>query len=229
LFQLQEQKFDKVCFHVALDEIPEEFVSDSTVYFLRDTKERVTEPNDLTEANEVLPKVIKFGVLTDDALLMLRNAVPQVNVNLLGTELAEEKEQPEEYCSVQMRNEIQMNRQKVTTQETEVGDMKLEMPTVNLDGEVTVLARVPEVVEALESCAMTWQKLLSTALKEQLKKVPQGDGPLAEVDFWRERNDNLSALTEQTKLSEVQKVLEILQEAESECTGDLQVVLSDLR
>lgn len=47
------------------------------------------------------------------------------------------------------------------------------MPTINLDGEVTVLATVPEVVEALESCAMTWQKLISTALEEQLKKVPQ--------------------------------------------------------
>lgn len=47
------------------------------------------------------------------------------------------------------------------------------MPTINLDGEVTVLATVPEVIEALESCAMTWQKLISTALEEQLKKVPQ--------------------------------------------------------
>ncbi|NXE72085.1 DYH10 protein, partial [Cochlearius cochlearius] len=107
--------------------------------------------------------------------------------------------------------------------------IKLEMPTINLDGEVTVLAAVPEVVEALENCAMTWQKLISTALEEQLKKVPQGDGPLAEIDLWRERNDKLSALTEQTKLPDVQKVLEILQEAESECTGDLQIVLSDLR
>lgn len=35
LFQLQ--KDDKVHFFVALDEIPEDFVSDSTVYFLRDT------------------------------------------------------------------------------------------------------------------------------------------------------------------------------------------------
>ncbi|KAF1480795.1 Dynein heavy chain 10, axonemal, partial [Pygoscelis antarcticus] len=107
--------------------------------------------------------------------------------------------------------------------------IKLEMPTINLDGEVTVLATVPEVIEALESCAMTWQKLISTALEEQLKKVPQGNGPLAEVDLWRERNNTLSALTEQTKLPDVQKVLEILQEAESEHIGDLQIVLSDLR
>ncbi|GAB0196984.1 dynein axonemal heavy chain 10 [Grus japonensis] len=145
--QLQEGKVDKVCFYVALDEIPQEFVSDFTVYFLRDTK----------------------------------------------------------------------------------GHIKLEMPTINLDGEVTVLATVPEVVEALEGCAVTWQKLISTALEEQLKKVPQGNGPLAEIDFWCERNDTLSALTEQTKLPEVQKVLEILQEAESELIGDLQIVISDLR
>ncbi|NXF47620.1 DYH10 protein, partial [Oceanites oceanicus] len=106
---------------------------------------------------------------------------------------------------------------------------KLEIPAINLDREVTVLATVPEVVEALESCAMAWQKLISTALEEQLKKVPQGNGPLAEVDFWRERNDTLGALTEQTKLPDVQKVLEILQEAESVHIGDLQIVLSDLR
>ncbi|CAM9556184.1 unnamed protein product [Bubo scandiacus] len=259
--QLQERKVDKVCFYVALDEIPEEFVSDFTVYFLRDTRERVTEPNDLTEANEVLPRVIKFGVLTDDTLLMLKNAIAQVfspalsysqqqteetsfhpdgvktdseKRNFPETELAEKKEQPVEHSNTQMRNEIQMNGQKFlsvtqhTIQQTEE-DIKLVMPTVNLDGEVTVLAAVPEVVEALEGCAMTWQKLISTALEKQLKKVPQGNGPLAGVDHWHERNDTLSALTEQTELPEVQKVLEVLQEAESEHIGDLQVVLSNLR
>ncbi|NXN18460.1 DYH10 protein, partial [Indicator maculatus] len=107
--------------------------------------------------------------------------------------------------------------------------IKMEMPNINLDGEVTVLATVPEVVEALECCAMTWQKLISTTLEEQLKKVPQGNGPLAELDFWRERNDTLGALMEQTKLPEVQKVLEILQEAESAHIGGLEIVLSDLR
>ncbi|NWX59669.1 DYH10 protein, partial [Promerops cafer] len=107
--------------------------------------------------------------------------------------------------------------------------LKLEMPAVNLDGEVTVLATVPEVVQSLKSCAVTWQKLISGVLEEELKKVPQGNSPLAEINLWREKNATLSALTEQIKLPEVQKVLEILQEAESEFTGDLQIVLSDLK
>ncbi|NWY98958.1 DYH10 protein, partial [Loxia curvirostra] len=107
--------------------------------------------------------------------------------------------------------------------------LKLEMPTVNLDREVTVLATVPGVVQSLKRCAVTWQKLISGVLKEQLEKVPQDNGPLAEIDLWRENDATLRALTEQMKLPEVQKVLAILQEAESEFTGDLQIVLSDLK
>ncbi|NWR76527.1 DYH10 protein, partial [Centropus unirufus] len=107
--------------------------------------------------------------------------------------------------------------------------INLVMPTINLDGEVTALAAVPEVVKTLESSAMTWQKSISRTLEEQRKRVPQGNGPLAEVDLWREINDTLSALTEQTNLPEVQKVLDILQKAESERVGDLQIVLNDLR
>lgn len=42
--------------------------------------EAVTEPNDLAEADVVLPKVIEFGLLTDDALLMLNNIFSKVNV-----------------------------------------------------------------------------------------------------------------------------------------------------
>lgn len=38
----------------------------------------------------------------------------------------------------------------------------------------------------------------------------QGNGPLAEIDFWRERNAALSALSEQLKLPQVVKMLDIL-------------------
>lgn len=61
------------------------------------------------------------------------------------------------------------------------------MPSINLDGEVTVLAAIPEVVEALQSCAVIWQKLISAALEEQLEKVPQVALPITSSFFysWR--------------------------------------------
>lgn len=65
--------------------------------------------------------------------------------------------------------------------------LKLEMPTVNLDREVTLLATVPVVVRSLKSCAVSWQKLISGVLEEQLKKVPQVTVPITPRCFysWR--------------------------------------------
>lgn len=56
----------------------------------------------------------------------------------------------------------------------------------------------------------------------------QGHGPLAEIEFWRERNATLSALYEQTKLPIVRKVLEVIKEADSLLVANLQPVLTDL-
>ncbi|XP_063271579.1 dynein axonemal heavy chain 10 [Prinia subflava] len=220
-------------FYVAFNEIPEEFVSNSTVYFLRDAKERVAVPNDLTEANKILSQVIKSGLLTDDSLSMLKDAISQRQTEKSSSDSDSENTYSEEMNLSETEPEKSVEDSNTAlrsgTQRAIPGDLKLEMPTVNLDREVTILATVPVVVRSLKSCAVTWQKLISRVLEEQLKKVPQGNGPLAEIELWRERNATFSALTEQIKLPEVQKVLEILQEADSEFTGDLQMVFSDLR
>lgn len=57
---------------------------------------------------------------------------------------------------------------------------------------------------------------------------PQGNGPLAEIEFWRERNATLSALYEQTKLPVVRKVLDVIKEADSMLVANLQPVLTEL-
>ncbi|XP_014373608.2 dynein heavy chain 10, axonemal, partial [Alligator sinensis] len=257
-----KQKVSNLYFHLALDEIPEEFLQDDIIFFLRDTRETITEPNDITEANEVLPEMLEFGLLNGHTLLMLKNIFAQVFLPALShnqfeaessaftpdtenadmehkhlTEADLAAKQEEHLAASQsfqiMRNEFLMNMQKFlshiqrTIQQIE-GEIKLDMPTINLDAEVDELAANAEVVEKLEHCAMTWLTLISTAVEEQLKKVPQGNGPLAEIDLWRERNATLSALHEQIKLPLVKKVLAVLKEAESGLNENLQLVLNIL-
>lgn len=57
---------------------------------------------------------------------------------------------------------------------------------------------------------------------------PQGNGPLAEIDLWRERNATLSALTQQLKLPLVKKVLEVLTAANIAIVDSLQIVINEL-
>ncbi|XP_074410515.1 dynein axonemal heavy chain 10 isoform X7 [Zonotrichia albicollis] len=229
-------------FYVAFNEIPEEFVSNSTVYFLRDTKETVPVPKDLTEANEILPRVIKSGMLTDDTLLMLKNAISQQSSpapshgqqqteKTFDSDSENSDSEAVKLPETEPRKSVE-SVESLTGSETQLiipEHLKLEMPNVNLDREVAVLATVSGVVQSLKSCAVTWKKLISGVLKEQLEKVPEGNSPLAEINLWRENDAALRALTEQMKLPEVKKVMEVLQKAEPEFTGDLQIVLNDLK
>uniref|UniRef100_A0A2K6F6K2 Dynein axonemal heavy chain 10 n=1 Tax=Propithecus coquereli TaxID=379532 RepID=A0A2K6F6K2_PROCO len=142
--------------------------------------------------------------------------------------------EPGESHSVQLiRDEFLMNLQKFangiqrTMQQLE-GEIKLEMPSVSVEGEVSELAADPETVEVLEQCVINWLNQISAAVQDQLKKTPQGHGPLAEIEFWRERNATLSALHEQTKLPVVRKVLDVIKEADSMLVANVQPVLTEL-
>lgn len=88
--------------------------------------------------------------------------------------------------------------------------MKLVIPDVSLAEDPAEIARDAGVVSILEEAMEDWGKLISTTVDEQLKKTPQGMGPLAEIDFWKERNSGLSSLYEQLKLPSVQKILAVL-------------------
>uniref|UniRef100_A0A2K6USE2 Dynein axonemal heavy chain 10 n=1 Tax=Saimiri boliviensis boliviensis TaxID=39432 RepID=A0A2K6USE2_SAIBB len=139
-----------------------------------------------------------------------------------------------EYHSIQLiRDEFLMNVQKFTShiqrtvQQLE-GEIKLEMPTISVEGEVSDLAADPETVEILEQCVINWLNQISSAVEAQLKKTPQGKGPLAEIEFWRERSATLSALHEQTKLPVVRKVLDVIRESDSMLVANLQPVFTEL-
>lgn len=88
--------------------------------------------------------------------------------------------------------------------------MKLGIPEVSLTDNPIVMARDQELVNTLETAMEDWGRIISATVDEQLKKKPQGKGPLAEIDFWKERNAGLSSLYEQLKLPSVQKILAVL-------------------
>lgn len=88
--------------------------------------------------------------------------------------------------------------------------MKLEIPDVPLSEDPAQAARNTEIVSKLETAMDFWGNLISDTVDQQLKKQPLGNGPLAEIDFWKERSSGLSALYEQLKLPQVQKVIAIL-------------------
>ncbi len=93
------------------------------------------------------------------------------------------------------------------------GEIKLAIPDLSLPEDPAVAARDPSLTAQLESTMEGWASVISSTIDELMRKQPQGNGPLGEIDFWKERSSALSALYEQLKLAPVQAILAILKVA----------------
>lgn len=102
--------------------------------------------------------------------------------------------------------------------------MRLDIPELGTDGDPNELAQNDVLIHEIENATLEWTKQIASAVEVQLKKAPHGNGPLAEIDFWRERNAALSALSEQIKMPKVKKMLDIL--AKKDAMGDHAILQS---
>uniref|UniRef100_UPI00398F6830 dynein axonemal heavy chain 10 isoform X2 n=1 Tax=Pristiophorus japonicus TaxID=55135 RepID=UPI00398F6830 len=108
------------------------------------------------------------------------------------------------------------------------GEIKLEMPLIDMDADWHQFASDPVKMEKLEQSVMNWQVQITSVIEDQLTKMPQGNGPLAEIEFWRERNSTLSALSEQLKLPVVKRIVDFVSKVDQSLIQNLNLIITDL-
>lgn len=122
--------------------------------------------------------------------------------------------------------------QKFSTQLTQTlqqvdGDLQLSIPDVSIV-DVGVSAEDFELVNQLESALEEWSKVIASVVEHEQCKQVQGDGPLAEIEFWRERNAALSSLYEQIRMPHVQQMVKVLGVVEANMLPTFQYHFSEL-
>ncbi|XP_026741363.1 dynein heavy chain 10, axonemal [Trichoplusia ni] len=97
------------------------------------------------------------------------------------------------------------------------GEIQLPMPNIPLLMEHHTHVEIidPDVVVQLEEAVMMWQQHIDSTIAVCLGKTREGDGPVAEYKYWRERDAEISLLVEQLKQPMVVKILHLLQKANS--------------
>eukprot|EP00899_Mesostigma_viride_P018540 jgi/Mesvir1/26688/Mv20468-RA.1 len=119
-----------------------------------------------------------------------------------------------------LRNELVGNMQKFASQVSHIiqqltGDIHLTIPNITVDNPSKV-ADDYDILSQLEPAMAEWTSVLSSAIQRETQKVPLGKGPLAEIEFWRERNAALSSLYEQLNLPNVKNMLAALEMGSSD-------------
>ena len=79
------------------------------------------------------------------------------------------------------------------------------MPDWEIPDNIDEVKKDEDLLEKIHEKCLDWQKQIQNALELLQQRKQQGNGPLAEIDYWRERNAALSALAEQLKIPKVSR------------------------
>ena len=132
-----------------------------------------------------------------------------------------------------LRNEFLITMQKfvnhidLTIRQIE-GEIRLNVPKGDLPSSLSGIEKDEIFINSLETQVYEWETTISDALEAQNRRLPKGDGPLAEIDYWKERNISLSGIFEQTKQDKVKRILEIIQYVESPAASSFESQRQDL-
>ncbi|KAI8922930.1 hypothetical protein BC831DRAFT_55734 [Entophlyctis helioformis] len=209
-------------------------------------------PRSAADASAIMAQFLEIGYFSGHALLMLESVLVQVYLPMLSaTDLAAfrdkedaSKEGTLERASADLgttkyddiKSELLVTMQRFTSQiahtvQQVAGETRLKIPeelSALNTMEVVSAAMDISVVRTLEALAEEWVETVSGALGKELKKVPVGNGPLAEIEFWRDRSASLSTLYEQLNLPIVHKIVQILNRAQVPCSSSLEFQLAEL-
>ncbi|PNH08033.1 Dynein-1-alpha heavy chain, flagellar inner arm I1 complex [Tetrabaena socialis] len=197
--------------NVALGSLPEELSSCAAFYFILTRPGRV--------AAEDLDAVVEFGLLSEGPSLrvleqMLSSVFVPILLQMSGGDVAAGGVLMQSMTNNSHR-ELLGNMQKFHSQVTQAlqqltGDVTLQVPDVPLE-DVDRSATDTDLVNQLEHYMSEWSQVLASVLQRESQKHPTGKGPLAEIEFWRERNAVLSSLYEQLNLPQVKRMIAVVE------------------
>eukprot|EP00644_Phytophthora_capsici_P007267 jgi/Phyca11/16825/fgenesh1_pg.PHYCAscaffold_22_\ len=194
-----------------------------------------TVQNVVTEAHEKLVQTnVELGCSTGDLLSNLEGIICNVFMPLLDPQLSRAdhsnggddsgvKNSTAAHQALKVidavRNEFKSNLVKFSSQISNAiqqiqGDIHLNIPDVIITKPESHLDDY-ELINTLEQALEDWSKSVASVVEQEIRKTPKRKGPLAEIEFWRERNATLSTIFEQINMPAVQKMLKLLELVEA--------------
>eukprot|EP00879_Flechtneria_rotunda_P005416 GHRR01005708.1.p1 GENE.GHRR01005708.1~~GHRR01005708.1.p1 ORF type:complete len:1495 (+),score=578.36 GHRR01005708.1:300-4784(+) len=188
---------------------PPQKLKRKTVYFIK------TSPAKLD--NDSIKKLVAHGELTEAPLETLSAVAHNVFLPLLTTSSNQEG-----WPDV-VAKEVSENLHKFVAQvNVSIGEAKgqtvLPLPATDMQQQDQA-AKDKAKIHILENTVVTWTKQIKHCLKADPDAALKGPGvypgPLTELDFWTERAGNLNSIHDQLTNEKVQKVVKVLELAQS--------------
>ena len=191
------------------------------------------------ELAATLENAIDYGLVTGGSIAMLEQLMHEVYLPLVQRETSaafkrDAASGPIDIEAAEDSIEFVTNLQKFGSQlhhaiQQMTGDVRLTLPDLTIEEDmVDQSAADMKIVGTLETALEDWTPSIATALESQLAKTPQGKGPLAEIEHWRNRAAALSTLYEQLNTPNARRMIKVLEKAESSLLSGFAFQFSEL-
>jgi dynein heavy chain len=202
--------------------LPDAACKGGLVYFTLMVNELIPSASDAADLDAAMNIALDRGVITGGSLAVLEQVVDEVYVPLLSAPRAGTSDETGAGGGGGGggQSEFVSNVQKFGSQITHAiqqltGDVRLNVPQIEITDPVAA-AGDEELVAVLEVSLEEWTPAIAAAVEAQMKKTPVGNGPLAEIEFWRSRSAALSTLCEQLNTPNSRRMLEVLERCDSQ-------------
>jgi dynein heavy chain len=175
---------------------------------------------------------IDIGYFSSNALQMLEQSLSEIYIPLISNVAFDQTDSRAETLKSDFLVMLQKFSSQVThTSQLVLGKNRLQIPAdiANLANlEVQLVVKDRSLMIRIETLAEEWIEIISATMAKEAKKSPQGNGPLAEIEYWRDRTSSLSTLHEQLNLPIVPKIVQLLGMAQIACSSSLEYQLYEL-
>ena len=224
--------------------MPPEGANRRNVYFLKHESK-------VPDAYDDLLSVVQYGVCTDNLLQNMASMLREIYIPAAGATpegaaaiapapaaaaaaaappppQAQAKPPGEAAKDEYKRNLVWFESVLAHAAQQVKGDVMLEIPDADL-ADPKAAAEDYDVVSKLETATESWTKLVASVVEAENAKRPRTKGPLAEIEFWRQRNAALSALYEQIQMPHVQQILKVLKLADAQAVSSFSYNFGELQ
>lgn len=109
------------------------------------------------------------------------------------------------------------------------GNVRLPLPPVKINpNDLEAAASDDNLLQELEAALEKWINLIANVMDQENSKKRVGEGPVSEINFWRDRNAALSALYEQLNMEHVRDMIKVMEMASVSSIGMFRKHLSEL-
>jgi dynein heavy chain len=206
-------------------------------YFLRNDPNPISVHTPPENMEYVLSRAFEFAQYFGTGLELLEHVVSSVFCPVLAHSLKSCNENPSAQSdkTTEVKAEFFSNIQKFSSQLGQAfaqskGGQKSTLQTIQFpeNSDDDSYLTDPEFVEQCEGLLQTWIAMMAENIESQQNKHPLGKGPLAELEFWRERSNSLSTLCEQLTSKDSIKTIKTFEAINSSHFANFESELKEL-